>query len=218
MVTIGGAAASAEADSTPERLLDAAERLIGERGIESVSLRSINAASGSNVAAVHYHFGSKEALVTAVLERRMGLLAEERLRLLASLQGMRRPPVRAVVEVLVVPLADLAASADGGAYVRFLAMLDRAGDPWWRLTAKAFAPQWERFQPVLARALPEVPDDVLGFRLSVAGTTLLDVLADPERHRVGGPSGIPRDRLVPAIVDIITGVLTGPPNRRNSVP
>ena len=55
------------ADSTPARLLDATERLIGEHGINGVSVRAINAAADSNVAAAHYHFGSKEGLVAAAL-------------------------------------------------------------------------------------------------------------------------------------------------------
>jgi AcrR family transcriptional regulator len=214
----GGLAASADPDSTPARLLDAAERLIGERGIEMVSLRAINAAAGSNVAAVHYHYGSKEALVGAVLERRMGSLADERLRLLAPLERLRRPPIRAVVEALVVPLAGVAASDDGAAYVRFLAMLDRAGDPWWRLVSDAFAPQWERVEPVVARALPELPADVLRFRLSVAATTLLGVLAEPERHPVPHSEGIQGDGLIPAVVDVVSGLLTGPPARKRQVP
>jgi AcrR family transcriptional regulator len=214
----GGVAASVDSESTPERLLDAAERLIGERGIELVSLRSINAAAGSNVAAAHYHFGSKEALVTAVLERRMGVLAEHRMRLLAPLEHLRQPPIRAVVEALVVPLAELDASEDGGSYVRFLAMLDRAADPWWRLVSDAFAPQWARMEPLVGRALPQLPDDVLRFRLSVAGTVLLGLLAEPERHPMGPTSGLAGAGFVPAVVDVVSGVLTGPPARSKRVP
>jgi len=49
----------AAVDDTPTRILDAAERLFAERGIESVSVRSILAAAGVNVALAHYHFGSR---------------------------------------------------------------------------------------------------------------------------------------------------------------
>jgi AcrR family transcriptional regulator len=206
----GRLAASGDPDSTRTRLLDAAERLIGERGIELVSLRAINAAAGSNVAAAHYHFGSKEALVVAVLERRMGALSSGRLSLLAPLERLGRPPIRDVVEVLVAPLAALAASDEGGPYVRFLAMLDRAAAPWWRLVSDAFAPQWERIEPVVGRALPDLADDVRRFRLSVAGTVMLGLLAEPDRHRLGSAGGLADAAMVAAIVDVVSGVLTGP--------
>ena len=142
--------ATTTAEPVQQRLLDAAEQLIGERGIDGVSLRAINAEADSNVAAAHYHFGSKEALVRAVLARRMSLLAEERFEMLAVLEQDPAPPARAVVEVFTLPLVRLAATDDGAAYVRFLAALDRGGEPWLRLLDEGFRPQWERLAPVLA--------------------------------------------------------------------
>ena len=49
--------------STPNHLLDVAERLLAERGLDGVSLRRINTEAGLNPAAIHYHFGSKSALI-----------------------------------------------------------------------------------------------------------------------------------------------------------
>ena len=56
---------------TKERILDAAEQLFGEHGPSDTSLRAITAAAGVNLAAVNYHFGSKEKLIEAVLSRRL---------------------------------------------------------------------------------------------------------------------------------------------------
>jgi AcrR family transcriptional regulator len=67
----------AAVDDTPTRILDAAERLFAERGIESVSVRSILAAAGVNVALAHYHFGSREGLIAALLEARVAPLVAE---------------------------------------------------------------------------------------------------------------------------------------------
>ena len=64
-------------DETRTRILDAAERLFAERGIEAVSVRSILAAAGVNVALAHYHFGSREGLITALLEARVAPLMAE---------------------------------------------------------------------------------------------------------------------------------------------
>jgi AcrR family transcriptional regulator len=196
--------------STPDRLLDATERLIGAQGVDGVSVRAINAAANSNVAATHYHFGSKEALVSAALARRMDALAADRLAMLAPLERRRRPTVRSVVEALVLPLARLCRTAEGRPYVRFLSTLDRAGEPWRGLLADAFAPQWAHLGPVLANALPDLPDAVRQFRFSAAATLLLDVLAGPERHVAGAPLAASREAVVTALIDLITGALSAP--------
>src|SRR3954453_8570326 len=112
--------AVATMESTQVRLLDAAETLVGERGVDGVSLRAINTEAGSNVAAAHYHFGSKEALVRAVLDRRMSGLGGERLPQAAALTHGPTPPPRALAAVFVGPLFDFAATPDGLRYVRFL--------------------------------------------------------------------------------------------------
>src|SRR2546423_11080727 len=171
--------AVAAAEPTHVRLLDAAERLIGERGVDAVSLRAINAAAESNVAAAHYHFGSKEALVRAVLDRRMAVLAEERYSQLAALEHEPMPSARAVAEVVIRPLFDLSRDHEGAGYLRFLAALYRAEGDWLPVVDAAFAPQWARIEPVLARATPHLDDDRRGRRLSVASEPMLRMLADP---------------------------------------
>ncbi len=70
---------SAPAD-TRERLLDAAELAFAENGIQQASLRTITAAADANLAAVNYHFGSKDGLIREVLQRLVGPINAERLR------------------------------------------------------------------------------------------------------------------------------------------
>ena len=205
LASAGVTTATATGEPVQLRLLDAAERLIGERGIDAVSLRSINAGAGSNVAAAHYHFGSKVGLVRAVLARRMSILAAERFEMLAALEHDPAPPARAVVEVFTLPLMRLAATDDGAAYVRFLCALDRGGDRWLQLLDEGFRPQWERLAPVLARATPDVGDALRQMRLSVAGTTLLNMLADSDRHA----GRLAPERYRDEVVDVTTSILIG---------
>jgi AcrR family transcriptional regulator len=202
-------AATTTAEPTPVRLLDAAERLIGEHGVDGVSLRAINADAGSNVAAAHYHFGSKEGLVRAVLARRMSVLAEERFDLLAPLEHDPEPSVRQVAVVFVGPLYELTRRADGMEYVRFLAALDRTGGEWLHILDDAFAPQLERLRPVLARATPELDDARRMLRLGVAGTTLLHLLAGADRYSGRLSAADYRDE----VVGVITSILNGSPTR-----
>jgi AcrR family transcriptional regulator len=196
-------------EPTQVRLLDAAERLIGARGVEGVSLRAINTEAGSNVAAAHYHFGSKEGLVRAVLDRRMAVLAEERYELLAPLEHEATPSPRQVAEVFAVPLLDLSRAGAGMDYVRFLSALDRSGGEWLHLLDQAFAPQLTRLLPVLARATPDLGADRGILRLGVAGATLLHMLASADRY-----SGqLDADEYRDEVVGTITSILTGPSAR-----
>jgi AcrR family transcriptional regulator len=171
-----------------------------------VSLRAINTAAGSNVAAAHYHFGSKEALVRAALDRRMSVLADERLEQLAAIADDPAPSPRAVAAVFVRPLAALASDPAGARYVRFLAALYRAGGEWLTVVDAAFAPQWARIEPVLARATPGISDARRARRLSLASDTMLRMLADS--HRYAGD-------LEPAeycdeVIEVFTAIVTGP--------
>ena len=93
---------------TQERILDAAEALFARQGVSATSLRSITTRAGVNAAAIHYHFGSKQALVSAILTRRIAPLSEQRIKRLEELEIRYRNeaiPARLLVEAFVVPFA-----------------------------------------------------------------------------------------------------------------
>ncbi|MDH5211090.1 MAG: TetR/AcrR family transcriptional regulator, partial [Betaproteobacteria bacterium] len=64
---------------TQTRILDAAEELFMQHGFEGASMRMLTAQAGVNLAAVNYHFGSKDALIEAVFRRRLDPMNAERL-------------------------------------------------------------------------------------------------------------------------------------------
>ena len=78
--------------NTKDRILDTAERLFARDGFEATSLRSITAEAGVNLAAINYHFQSKEALVQAVIGRRMGPMNDRRLALLDAYEAQAATP------------------------------------------------------------------------------------------------------------------------------
>src|SRR3954471_19566067 len=87
--------------STKAQLLDVAEQLFLAQGL-GVSVRDITDAAGQNGAAIHYHFGSRDALVGAVIARRAGDLAARRRIALQALRDAPTPPtIRDVVAGLV---------------------------------------------------------------------------------------------------------------------
>lgn len=111
-------------------MIDAAERLIAERGLAAVTLQDVqNAAGQSNRSAAKYHFGSRDGLLDAIIEARMSPVDECRERLLGELSAQDSPPsARQAVESLVLPLAAQTLGRTGSRYARFLsqAMVDPA--------------------------------------------------------------------------------------------
>lgn len=109
---------------TRTRLIEEAERLFAERGVHAVSLREIAAAAGQrNTSAVAYHFGTKEALVTAIYRHRLGPTNDVQLRRLAELDDQGRgKDLRALVEVFVRPMIDrLGTPERPSRFLRFVA-------------------------------------------------------------------------------------------------
>src|SRR5215218_3598251 len=103
--------------SEPARaaLIEHAERLFAERGIEAVSLRDVSASAGQrNHSAAQYHFGDRSGLVAAVYEARMGVVNERRHRLLEAIDAEGRgDDLASIVEAIVVPLVEAVAAANG---------------------------------------------------------------------------------------------------------
>jgi AcrR family transcriptional regulator len=96
-----------DAIDTKTKLLDVAERLFAECGISATSLRTIIAEAGVNIAAIHYHFGSKEALVREVFARRLEPLNQERLARLDELeagQNKDQPRLESIIEAFIEPV------------------------------------------------------------------------------------------------------------------
>ena len=159
---------------TKERILDTAERLFAERGYSATSLRSIIAAADVNLASVHYHFHSKEALLEAVFLRRALPANLERLQLLEYCEreaGDGPPDLTKVIEAFVMP-AFLAAKdpARGGPLFRkLMGRLYAEGDVMPHMISKHFIPLLARFAAVLAIVLLMVARPNLRASLVIIG-------------------------------------------------
>ncbi|NNH68299.1 TetR/AcrR family transcriptional regulator [Nocardia uniformis] len=104
--------------ATRDRLLTAAETLLLTERYDDVSVRGICTAAGVNPAAVHYHFGSKEALVAALIEDRLGPVWADRLAVVDD-----NASVSEVVDAVIEPFVELAADPVGRMHLRLLAQL-----------------------------------------------------------------------------------------------
>ena len=88
-----------------ERILEAAEKLFAVDGYDAVSFRDLTAAAGVSLSAIHYHFGSKEAVFAEVFARRSSLLTKRRLELLEAARryGGRPPSLESILDAFLRP-------------------------------------------------------------------------------------------------------------------
>jgi AcrR family transcriptional regulator len=171
-----------EPAARPPNIVATAERLFAERGLEAVSLRDITNACRANSAAIHYHFGSKDELVRAILEHRAAELAKRRDAYLVAIEHSRRPTLRQVVRALVLPTAELAAEDEHGGryYIGFLAaMLERPETA--AIIDDVFGDQMSRYLDALERVLPDLPAHVRVLRFAFAKDFINRALAYPDR-------------------------------------
>lgn len=150
---------------TKDKILDTAETLIGEQGYAATSLRQIIAAAKVNLAAVHYHFGSKEDLLDAIVVRKVGPVNEARIAQLEAVlaeAGDGRPAVDKVLESFFLPTVEVANSNPD--FVRLMGrMLTEGMMP--QLVEKHFHGTALQFITALRRALPELPQEELVWRV-----------------------------------------------------
>jgi AcrR family transcriptional regulator len=135
--------------------MDAAERLFAERGIDAVSLRTINTEAGYSVAALHYHFGTRDGLIRALLARAQPAMFSQRATMIAALETQAHPTVEAIAQALVYPLtAGMVENFGAGiAQLRFLVRLSFDRSPY---LAKTLEDSVALFAPLLRRALPHL--------------------------------------------------------------
>ncbi len=176
--------------STCDRLLDAAERLFAEDGFHATSMRQITQAAGTNLAAVNYHFGSKQALIVAVFRRRLDALNQARLaRLDQALDSGGEPQLEQVLDAFVSPAIALTHSkADEGH--RFMRILLRAfadqDEQLRRDLSAEYAHVMRRFADAIAQALPEASRDTIRRQLDFIVGALTHTMS--ESHLSDGPA------------------------------
>lgn len=141
---------------TKDRILDAAEHLFSQHGFVATSLRQITAEARVNLAAVNYHFQSKESLILAVLMRKIAPINRHRLELLDQLESGGQPLVlEEVLHAFFAPLFD--ARRAGVSISNFPKLLGRAytepGDWMQRVFPEAFAQIAARFSAAMRSAL-----------------------------------------------------------------
>jgi AcrR family transcriptional regulator len=192
---------------TRDRILDAAERLYAEHGVAATSLRAIMKEAGANMAAVHYHFGSRTGLLEALLVRRAEPVNRRRLALLDEIER-RHPdgplPSRDIIRAFIEPAIEMMENPSHGHIGRLIGRVVMESEET-EVVGRVFGPMLQRFIAAVRRAAPHLSEEnarrrfqfVIGsmvFALSMQRSPLFDF--SPERVR-------------PMIEDLITFAAAG---------
>jgi AcrR family transcriptional regulator len=163
--------------NTKERILTAAEALFAQRGFEGASLRQLTAAAGVNLAAVNYHFGSKDHLVEQVFKRRLDQLNGRRLAALKQITGQPETTLEDVLAAFIRPALDL--SDDGGSL--FMRVLARAfaehDDTLRKFLSENYGHVMRQFTAEFARMLPGLSKEELYWRIDLVTGALTHAMS-----------------------------------------
>jgi AcrR family transcriptional regulator len=165
---------------TRTRILDAAEELFMQQGFGGTSMRLLTSKAGVNLAAVNYHFGSKDALIEAVFRRRLDPMNIARIAALAALEASGAPDADAIIRAFVGASLRMLEDAKGGGR-NFIRLLGRTytepAKGIRHLIGQMYAPTMQRYKAALERALPQMPHDELVWRMHFMFGTLAYTLA-----------------------------------------
>lgn len=164
-----------QSSDTRRALLEAATTLFAAHGFDGVSLRAITDQAGANIAAVNYHFGSKDGLIAAVLDALIAPLNQERLARLDAV--VDENDLEAILRAFVEPVFGALTDPDRARVCLALAARVHL-DPerGHALMVEQFAPVVERFHAALTTALPTLPPATLFWRLHLVVGSALHVL------------------------------------------
>lgn len=179
---------SDRATPTPDKILDLAEAMFAESGYRAVSVRSITRACGVNIAAIHYHFGSKEVLLEQIFAKRSAAINNARFRLLEACRpGHDRPPMlEQILEAylrpsLVLPNGDVGARR----FMRLRAILaHEQADLSKNLISKHFNHVSGTFIGALMKVLDHLPARGVYWRFHFLLGAQYFTLADPGRIQI----------------------------------
>ena len=170
--------------STRDRILQSAENLFGERGIDAVSLREVTVAAGVNIAAVHYHFGSKKAVLDELFALGAAPIANQRMELLGQIRRDEtgKPVLEEALRAFLLPALEAPTGPHGRSFVLLRARLAfEQAEVRQAVLSKAFDASTRAFVKVLREALPELENEDFLWRFHFLLGAMVYTMAAPGR-------------------------------------
>lgn len=203
-----------EAGDTKDRLMDAGEVLFARHGIDATRIRQLNELAGQrNSSALHYHFGSRGRLVTAILLRHQAEIDAEMETGLDEVASQGRSgDVRAVLATAVAPMAQRLDTPTGRNWARIVPqVLSRISDNLREDLGRSVTPTSHRILSLLDACLDEVPEPVRRERLVTYAVVLTTLLAE-RAHQMETDAGptLDTDQFVTFALDVLVAMLCAP--------
>jgi AcrR family transcriptional regulator len=166
--------------STKERILDAAETLFAQHGFGGTSLRQVTSQADVNIAAVNYHFGSKENLVNEVFRRRMDEMSGQRMARLRTAVEADPADLEGILAAFVEPPLAMAQDRHGGgAFIRVIARAyAEKNDSLRRFLSEQYGHVLRAFAKAIAGCMPGLSKEELYWRLDFLAGALTYAMAD----------------------------------------
>lgn len=200
---------------TKIRLLEAAERLFATEGLSRTSLRAITCEAGVNVAAVHYHFGSKDELLVELLRRRIAPMNEERLGRLEAIEERANGgplPLEPVLRAFIEPAFRFRSEMNGQDNLgRLIGRLYSEPEEVLDSTLReVFEDVASRFRGAFARALPDLSARDVDWRFQFIVGAVVHTLLGRREHYESNPEEIPENEIMERLVDFAAAGLRTP--------
>lgn len=166
--------------STKDRILGAAEELFAQYGFAGTSLRQVTSRADVNLAAVNYHFGSKENLVNEVFRRRMDEMSAQRLQALRAALEEHPGELEPILAAFVEPALAMAQDRHGGgAFIRVIARAyAEKNDSLRKFLSDQYGHVLREFARAIAGCVPELSKEQLYWRLDFLAGALTYAMAD----------------------------------------
>ena len=165
--------------NTKERILHAAEDLFAQHGFAGTSLRQVTSRADVNIAAVNYHFGSKENLVHEVFKHRMDEMSEKRLSQLSKALEKDSSDLEAILMAFIQPALALTLDRHGGSFVRVLARAyAEKNDGLRNFLSENYGQVLRAFAQAIAHCLPNLSKEELYWRMDFMAGSLTYAMAD----------------------------------------
>lgn len=165
--------------NTKERILHAAEDLFAQHGFAGTSLRQVTSRADVNIAAVNYHFGSKENLVHEVFKHRMDDMSEKRLSALAQVLAADPDDLQGILLAFIQPALALTMDRHGASFVRVLARAyAEKNDGLRNFLSENYGQVLREFAKALAHCLPQLSKEELYWRMDFTAGALTYAMAD----------------------------------------
>jgi len=206
--------------STKDRILGAAEELFAQHGFSGTSLRQVTSRADVNIAAVNYHFGSKENLVNEVFRRRMDEMSARRLAQLKTALQQHPGELEPVLAAFVEPALAMAQDRHGGgAFIRVIARAyAEKNDSLRKFLSDQYGHVLRDFAKAIAGCVPALGKEQLYWRLDFLSGALTYAMADFGliRRPAGLPEAAHRERAARELIRFASAGLKADTTDSNS--